>query len=648
MLKSRIVDVLGAGALLLPRALDEALVANARAKYCFALLQAAVTAAEHPGQPVVDLAAERRSAELADVELDAIPGASRCIGPGVYAVPQIARIEATLTQALDAMLQPLALAGGADTACADAARARRDALLARLRAGPGERIDRGYVAGVTAIDTKRGDSLHRLVMDLHKALNRLQSRIAVSHVDGAAVHGLARGDAALVAAFMRGLNATAPLKFEHPGLATTATRRGRTLILQNDIGTTDAHVLIVEIEGRSCTVRYTDVHRKRARFFASLFEPWRVEWQDMHTTRVAGLADDAEFHVCTGSHHARSRAEQERYLAFLGSRIVFLIDWNRARKRLQQFVSGAEAVELLRYAAREDLGHRGFLQAGGEALLCAAIDSAGRGAIRYGQRLDEVLGPEAAAAFLRFVLRTCSQALRAGRSPRLLRDEIEAELRQCLQSAEQTALALACDHAALIAEIAGVVRDGVLRLARGAARDPTAAQRAKQWETRADGLLNRLRDMSRATPGARVYRDITEYADDGADSLEEAAFLLGLAPGARPGDALGMPLQRLASAALAAAHEYVKVVECAAFAQHGAARADINDFLEAVERAADLEHATDACEREVIAALVTADSGPGQLRLYGDLAGRLEESADALSRSALMLRDHLLSAPPTG
>ncbi len=39
---------------------------------------------------------------------------------------------------------------------------------------------------------------------------------------------------------MRGLNRTAPLAFGHPGLGTTAVRANARLIIQNDIGTTDA------------------------------------------------------------------------------------------------------------------------------------------------------------------------------------------------------------------------------------------------------------------------------------------------------------------------------------------------------------------------------------------------------------------------
>jgi hypothetical protein len=68
------------------------------------------------------------------------------------------------------------------------------------------------------------DSLHRLVMDLHKMLNELAARCAETTIAGAHVYGLLPEDCPAVEAFMRGVNSTSKLKFDHPGLATTAAR----------------------------------------------------------------------------------------------------------------------------------------------------------------------------------------------------------------------------------------------------------------------------------------------------------------------------------------------------------------------------------------------------------------------------------------
>lgn len=47
---------------------------------------------------------------------------------------------------------------------------------------------------------------------------------------------------------MRGVRRTrAYSKLDHPGLETAATRDGDRLLIQNDIGTNDAHVLVIQV-----------------------------------------------------------------------------------------------------------------------------------------------------------------------------------------------------------------------------------------------------------------------------------------------------------------------------------------------------------------------------------------------------------------
>jgi hypothetical protein len=81
-----------------------------------------------------------------------------------------------------------------------------------------------------------------------------------------------------VEAFMRGVEQTRKLKFDHPGLATTATRAGARLTIQNDIGETDVHVVMIAVEPDAVTVTYTDVHRVRAKFFTGLLRNFPVQW----------------------------------------------------------------------------------------------------------------------------------------------------------------------------------------------------------------------------------------------------------------------------------------------------------------------------------------------------------------------------------
>jgi hypothetical protein len=60
----------------------------------------------------------------------------------------------------------------------------------------------------------------------------------------------------------------------------------------------------------------------------------------------------------TGTFSAPNEAALLRILAHLGSRIVFLIDWNHMRKRLRGFVDKTRAIEVLKWAAERPLATR--------------------------------------------------------------------------------------------------------------------------------------------------------------------------------------------------------------------------------------------------------------------------------------------------
>src|SRR6185503_246171 len=109
----------------------------------------------------------------------------------------------------------------------------------------------------------------------------------------------------------------------------------------------------------------------------------------------------------------------EQFLTFLGSRLVFLLEWNRARKCLAELVGKSEAFELLKWAAENDVGHGAFLKCGDVQLIESALERTGAREPRPGARLDKWLGAEAARTFVMSVLRTTSAGLSAGRSPRL-------------------------------------------------------------------------------------------------------------------------------------------------------------------------------------------------------------------------------------
>lgn len=640
--KTLMIDELGEEALLLPQRFEDALVANNRIKFCLTLLQAAEHHANHPDEPTPDLGAERRAAGIRDDGLDrAIADTSRQ-ADGSTLVPGAAALRRTMLDDIGKMRVPLGLVRSPE---AESFARRQADLTAALPEFPEDRVPAGVIDAMTFAERARGDSLHLLVMDMHKALNALQSDLAEETIDDARVWRIAEEDRPLVRAFMAGVHETAPLKFEHPGLATTATRFAGQLVIQNDIGTTDAHVLVIHIAGSEVAVTYTDVHAMRAEFFESLFKPFNVRWDDTRSRHGEHLGDEPNYYLCTGHFEATAEVTLERYLAFLGSRLVFLIDWNRARKRLTEFLAKGDDVKLLKWAADHNIGHRGFLKLGGERLIYEAIQFVQESPLRYGERLYEALGPSAAFDFMKFALRAATEGLLQGRSERFIRDEVKAELARHFLSVEANILAIAANHAALVFDLATNLRDGLVAYrSRGDGEIVCRmAQRAHKWEQDADALVARTRSLVRRLRRPDIYVTLAHQADDAADGLEEAAFLATFLVKLPPVDGLAEPVEALASLLVDGAQEQVKMFEAASHIRREGARDDVQDFLEAVDRIVWIEHQTDEAERRVTGALLEGAPDFRTLHLIGCIAHACEEAADALSRTALGLRDHLLN-----
>ena len=232
-------------------------------------------------------------------------------------------------------------------------------------------------------------------------------------------------------------------------------RSGARLTLQNDIGETDAHVVVIAVEFDAVTVTYTDVHLPRAKFFMGLLRDFPVQWSGLDRKSAEGLGDDGAFYLVTGRYPTDDR--REAFLEAVGASLVFLIDWNRARKLLQTWVSKGGAVDVLDWAARNRIGHRGLARAGRWRAGCVGRASCGTEPNRIsGERLDHALGRDASVDFLKAVLRVSTEALLAGEnSPvRLARDRIEADLIRHLQRVDTALLTIVMRQAGLAREIA--------------------------------------------------------------------------------------------------------------------------------------------------------------------------------------------------
>ncbi len=625
-MKTQILAAIGEAGLQPLASLNAALAANDRIKYRFSLLQMAITHADHPEQPVATLKQERTDCGIDDPDLDSVVADARMAGNSCR-VPGAKRIMAQIADDMRVMAAPLLAVKP------DGLAARLDGLLAALPAAADDLLDPVAVAAMMHAAHGAADSLHQLVMDLHKRLNALQATLAEETLDGAAAYNLAPADRPFVSAFMAGVNRTARLKFAHPGLTTTATRAGGRLVIQNDIGTTDAHVIVIHVQELAVSVTYTDVHAERLAFFQDMLKPRGVTW-DAQRTAVA--AAGAPFYLVIGRIEAKDEEACRSYLDFLGSRLVFLIDWNRARKQLRSFLRGPDRLALLHSAAETDIGHRGFLELGGARLVNQAIEATAGSSMHFGDRLCDVLGNTETLAFLKFVFRIATESLLSGQSHALVHDRIRVTLAAHFSNEERQLLRRAADHAGLIFELAGLVRDGLQAEPDGASK---RILRARRFEHDADQLVADTREAVRRRPDYAVFLRLLEVADDVADELEDAAFLLDL-------DTLdGKPLealQVLADQLVNASQEWIKAVGHAAQIGRAASQAETEDFLTAIDRIVAIEHQADDAERTLSVTTIRHARDFRQLHLFSAIGGKFEAAADALKHAALMLRDHVL------
>ena len=631
-MKAAILNAISEPALRTATTINAALAANDRLKYAFSLLQAAATHARKPDQPAPSLQQERIACGIEDETLDLSVAGAAMVGD-MCKLPGSSKLVQRIADDLQVMALPVLVADPAQY------KKRVDAQLAALPPAVDDVIDLAGIAAMMLASGHGNDSPHRLVMDLHKQLNILQANMSQETLDGASVYGLAEADRTSVTAFMKGLNHTARLKFSHPGLATTATRIGPRLIIQNDLGTTDAHVIVIHVEGKVIDITYTDVHPERLAFFQSMLEPRKLEWGQ---GRSDVLAAGSAFYLTTGHCEAADDEGLRADLEFVGSRLVFLIDWNRARKQLRGFLRNVDRLALLSWAAKNDLGHCGFLEMGGAALINQAIEATGGTTVHFGDRLCDVLSDAVTVQFLQFAFQTATAARLSGESCALVHDRIRVALAAHFSNEDRQLMLLVGDHAGLIFEIASLVSDEIRA-------DDSAgskrAHRARRFEHDADQLVVEARKAVARRPDQLVFQRLLEVADDAADGLEDAAALLALRV------LEGKPcetLQALAEIMVDLSQEWIKAIGHAGQIGNAASHAETEDFLRAIDRVAALEHQADEVERALTASAIEHAHDFRQLHLFTAIGGRLEAAADALNRASLMLHDHVLEALSNG
>ncbi len=643
--KRSIVRELGEEELLLPGLVNSALAANDRIKYYFTLLQTSREKAENPQLEFPSLKIERENAGEEDAKLDRVVSEALKKGSDTYSILFAEEILSKIWGCMNEMLKPLLVAEVTEGQEFEARleRLKRSVTEPEVEFSAEETggMKGNFIRVLTSGDREKGDSLHILVMDVHKALNRMQEKLAAENIIGAKSYLIEEEDRDLIIAFMSGVNRTFPLKFEHPGLGTTATRTAGKLVIQNDIGETEAHVLVVNVRGLEASATYTDVHLQRLLFFQSLFEGKGIFWADTVSRPAGEKFEDELYHLSVGLFRAKDREELKSFLTFLGSKIVFLIDWNRARKSLRNFMRNADCIKVLRWAAEKEYGHRAFLILGGEQLIFGALELASRAPLPYGEQLYQIIGRERTIEYFEGVLQRASKGLLAGEPLLLIKDEIRAELLRYFHSAEQDIMEICSEHASLIVETAVIIRDSLLYIAyKGDSSFVLRnSKRAKGWESQADEFVNRIRIISKRIENAGLFLRLISHMDDAIDALEDAVFSTSFIPQVGISRKILESLETMAETILQSSRDFLKTVYAYQCGTRICTLNEMQAFFGSAAQVISLERSCDEAFREANRVIFEESADFKEAMLARDIAGKIEEASNSLMLATFTIRE---------
>ena len=663
MEKADVVASLGADTpslayLLKPAQVRLALKANDRLKLYLTVLQTAVTHAHDPHAANVDLGRDIAAADIeSPVEaawLNDLP-ATASLENALIRVPELVRLSELLSDDLSMMAKPLIEGERANSNLVERVAYWKNYLSGLTR----PLLNDEELSSLMHGQRSRGDSLHITIMDLHKALNSLAAELSTDVIDGAHCWQLAEdgSDRPRVEAFMRGLNRTKPLKLDHPGLDASATRDGNKLLLQNDIGTNDAHVLVLQVDTESevqvITLTYSDLHRPRFAFFQRLLSGAGAQWSSSENRQTPELNAGEAFYVGIARFEAKDEATLQRYLEAIGERIVFLIDWNRCRKRLLPFVNKRSAIQILEASTKARAGHMAWLVLGGEQLIWDAMAAQGANVFRLGDRLDAVLGANSAREFLLETILLASRATFEEDTTALVPDQIQGLLARYLHG-HRGEYDLLEEHAAYCHALAQSLADA---LAHNSEEDfdtcSRLAARAKSWERKADKLVLETREQAERQPQWEPLLRLMERSDNVADALEEACFVFGLlaehfsspVTTVKWNHSLKDVLKQLVDSVLNACQDHIKSLAVARTLGDSSNSEDQREYLAAAWRVQQSERHCDELlrtGRRVIAAYCRENPDPVLLTLTNEFAAAIEQASDALLFLSYGLRERTL------
>jgi hypothetical protein len=180
MEKTAAVASLGHRRLMLPAWVRAALSANDRLKVYLTVLQAASLHASQPKHELPDLAAEMTAANLSAAWLTELAEGATRIEAELH-LPGLPRLFRCFAEDLRTMARPVL-----ESTTTDGEPQRRlEHWLRWLEALPPDRLNEQQIEAFVQGRRDGPDSLHLLVMDLHKQINRLSSELATEVIDGA-------------------------------------------------------------------------------------------------------------------------------------------------------------------------------------------------------------------------------------------------------------------------------------------------------------------------------------------------------------------------------------------------------------------------------------------------------------------------------
>ena len=619
-IKNKILFDLGEKRIILPDLIKEGLIANDRVKYLFTLLQSAKIKILNKKDITQGFLEEGEKLKIDEIAYDDILENCSLVRENTIYIPGLQRVLKEIYKCIKTMLKPLELIE--QTEKYEEYVNRFSLMQNILLTNYNDIINFEVIDSTISADRSVKDTPHLLVMDLHKELNNLLSLIALESIDGANVFDINEENTFIIKAFMKGINKTAKLKFDHPGLGTTATQIGDKIVIQNDIGETDAHVIVISIEGNIVNITYTDIHFNRVIFFQSILDNYAINWGSATTKEDANF-ESSIYYMVNGLYSAKNREDLKSFLDFLGSKIVFMMKW----------------------AADNEIGHMAFLVLGGEKIIYEVLSTLSTSPNIVKGKLDEILGDEESFEALKTVLAIACEGLLKNKSQPVIYDEIKAELSKYLKGMEELLIDYISEIACYIYDLASMNRDSLLLV-----NSPhfieiinKNSEIAKILERDADNVVIKVRKLVEKNQSFVFFSKLIIQIDDVADYLEESAFHLTLLQDKFVFMEAFTYLQELSEKIVYASMELIKIIEIITDIKSKNLRDDISDFLESIQFIRTIEQTTDVIDRTIKKILINKCSNFKEYLPISEVSYRLEKSGDAFMYVAEMLYSYIMS-----